>query len=227
MNCRSQNTAEKAVIFDLDGTLVDSLPDIAYNINLMLRNFGYPELSENSIKKHIGNGAKKLVKDCVEEACGAAVTDDMLEERLAFYNSAYTGSGSPKTGLFAGVKEMLSALKNGGCKLAVLTNKPQETTDKVMERLFPDFAFDTVVGQSGTVKCKPDKTAALNILKFLGVAPENAFFVGDGETDAFTALNAGVRGISVLWGYRDKAQLQAAGADFFVSSPEEVVSAIL
>lgn len=212
----------KAVIFDLDGTLLDTLPDIKENINLMLERFGYRERSYAEIRKFIGCGARNLVKDSI----GVSLSERELDERLEYYNKIYTASSSPRTGLFDGVSEMLSELKKRGFKLAVLTNKPQATTDRVIKEHLSEVEFDIVVGQRNGIKIKPDKEAALSILKLLGVSPENAYMVGDGETDALTAINAGINGISVLWGYRDKSELARAGAKIFVSSPKELLEVL-
>lgn len=212
----------KAVIFDLDGTLIDSVPDIAENINIMLKRFGYPVLSEEKIKAKVGHGARNLVKDCI----GKSLTDKELDERLEFYNYQYTNSGSPKTRLYKGIPETLKELKKRGYKLAILTNKPQETTDNVIKNHMSDLNFDKVVGQSGSVKCKPDKAATLAILKELNVLPENTYFVGDGDADVLTSLNSGTNGIAVLWGYSSKEKLAAFGATAFAYKPEDLLKII-
>lgn len=212
----------KAVIFDLDGTLIDSVPDIAENINIMLKRFGYHVLSEEEIKAKVGHGARNLVKDCI----GKSLTDKELDERLEFYNYQYTNSGSPKTRLYKGIPETLKELKKRGYKLAILTNKPQETTDNVIKNHMSDLNFDKVVGQSGSVKCKPDKAATLAILNELNVLPENTYFVGDGDADVLTSLNSGTNGIAVLWGYSSKEKLAAFGATAFAYKPEDLLKII-
>ena len=219
----SDTINNKAVIFDLDGTLIDSVPDIADNINLMLRKFGYKTLQLEQIKSFVGHGARKLVEDCI----GKELTKEELDERLKFYNESYTGSGSPKTRLFDGVENMINSLKNLGYKIAILTNKPQETTNNVVENYMNDLKIDIVVGQRGDVKCKPDKTATLNILSKLNVKPSNAYFVGDGDTDVLTSINCGTNGIAVLWGYSSMEKLKGAGAKVFAKTPQEVVDIIL
>lgn len=211
--------SNKAVIFDLDGTLLDTLPDIAENINTMLDKFGYPQLSLKSIRGYIGHGAKNLVKDCI----GIPLSETELTERLDYYNKIYTASSSSKTRLFPGIAFMLNQVKMLGYKVAILTNKPQETTDRVVKEHLSSFDFDLIVGQSSTVKCKPDKAAALFILDKLEADPEKSYMVGDGETDILTAVNAGINGIAVLWGYRDKEFLYAAGAKMFAVSPDDVI----
>ena len=213
---------KKLVIFDLDGTLLDTVPDIADYINGMLSHFNYRTLTEKQIAALVGSGAKKLVRDCI----GVELTEEEFAERLNYYNSHYTSSSSPKTKPYKGIGELLTALKNDGYLLAIMTNKPQETTDSVVKEHLSEYAFDRIIGGSGKVKCKPDKTATENLIKELGVSPENVFFVGDGETDVLTAINTGTKGISVLWGYRNEEQLRAAGAKVFVTTPEELYSVI-
>ena len=212
---------EKLIIFDLDGTLIDSLPDIHECVNLTLAHFKKPLRQKSEIRQFIGNGARNLIMQSFGGIDGAE-----LDEKLAFYNKIYTESGSPKTCLFDGVAEMLYALKEQSYKLAILTNKPQMTTEKVYEKYLSQFNFDMVVGQSGSVKCKPDPTATLNILKTLGVQKQNTIFIGDGETDVLTSKNAGVKNISVLWGYRDKDQLESVGASNFVSQIKDIFTLI-
>ena len=211
----------KLIIFDLDGTLIDSLPDIYDCVNLTLDHFNKPLRQKSEIRQFIGNGARNLIKQSFNGIDGAE-----LDERLAYYNNIYTNGGSPKTCLFDGVAEMLFELKEKGYKLAILTNKPQMTTEKVYEKYLSQFNFDMVVGQSGSVKCKPDPTATLNILKTLNVERENTIFIGDGETDVLTSQNAGVKNISVLWGYRDKDQLEKAGATNFANQIKDIFTLI-
>ncbi|MDY6367155.1 MAG: HAD family hydrolase [Clostridia bacterium] len=217
---------KKLVIFDLDGTLLDTVPDITDNINGMLLHFGYETLSEKQVASLVGSGAKKLVTDCIAVSVKKPLTEEELSERLSYYNGNYTSSSSPKTKPFDGIGKVLTDLKKDGFLIAIMTNKPQETTDRVVKEHLSEFSFDKIVGGSGKVKCKPDKTATVNLLNELGVSPENAFFVGDGETDVLTAINTGTFGISVLWGYRSKIQLEKAGAKVFASTPEELYSII-
>lgn len=212
----------KAVIFDLDGTIIDSLPDIAYSINVMLEKFGYPNEQNAKIMQCIGSGARNLVKNVI----GIPLTEEELDERLDFYNKHYTSSGSPKTTLFNGVKEVVKELKKRGFKVAILTNKPQITTDNVNKTYLSNLGFDMVVGQKNGVKIKPDPTVTLSMLKEMGVEPENAYFVGDGETDVLTAINANIKGIAALWGYRSKSQLEKAGATVFANNLFELLDLI-
>lgn len=213
----------KLVIFDLDGTIIDSVHDIKDNINIMLKKFGYPERSLEDIKQFIGNGARKLVA----RSLGAGVSEEKIDECLSYYNKIYTDCGSPKTVLFSGVGEVLKELSLRGYKLAILTNKPQITTDGVYETYLSEYNFSKVVGQSSSIKCKPDKSATLNIMNELNALPENTYFVGDGETDVLTAINSKTNGVAVLWGYRKKSQLVDAGATIFAEKPSDLLSILL
>ena len=214
---------QKAVIFDLDGTLLDTLDDITDCINAMLNSFGYRTLGREKVRAIIGSGAKKLIADALPER----VSDDEFIKRLEEYNRVYNASGSPKTKPFDGVKDVVIELKKRGYKLAVLSNKPQHSTDKVNEIYLKDFGFDAVFGQSDRIKCKPDPAGALYILDKFGVKPENAYIVGDGETDVMTAINAGISCVCALWGNRTEEQLRAAGGRLFAEKPADILKIIL
>lgn len=212
----------KAVIFDLDGTLLDTLDDLTDSINEMLKYFNYRTITRERVREIIGSGAKKLIADTLPEK----LSDEEFEKRLAVYSRIYNASGSPKTKLFDGMDKVLFELKKRGYKLAVLSNKPQPSTDKVYEKYLKGLPFDMVVGENPKFKCKPDPAGALYILQEFGVAPENAYLVGDGETDVLTALNAGINGVCALWGNRTKEQLAAAGGTVFAENPQQILKII-
>ncbi len=212
----------KLVVFDLDGTLIDSLPDIVISINAMLKKFGHKTREYNEIKRFIGNGAKKLVEDALDQT----LCEKEFNTRLEYYNNLYTSSSSPNTKVFDGIMEVLRELKEKGIKLAIITNKPQETTDSIIKNHFTDFKFDAVIGQRPNQKKKPNKETTEQLLKTFNVHKDNACFIGDGETDVQTAINAGIRGVAVLWGYRCKEDLQKAGATCFALSPCDLPSLI-
>lgn len=212
----------KAVIFDLDGTLLDTLPDILFCVNETLEKFGRKKIDSALLRKYVGNGAREMIR----LSAGVSPEEPLLGGMLDFYNRLYAERFAVDTVVFPGIEETLLALKERGYLLAVLTNKPQAPTEKLIKKFFPAGAFAEVVGQSEKVACKPDKTETLNILSRLGVNRNRAFFVGDGDTDAMTAVNAGITGIAVLWGYRGKEELKRAGAKIFVRTPAEILDVL-
>ncbi|MBE5754703.1 MAG: HAD family hydrolase [Clostridiales bacterium] len=211
---------QKLIIFDLDGTLLDSLPDIQDCLNKTLEKFGYKTHDRSAVMRFIGTGARNLVKKGLPEG----TCDEEIDRLLKYYNEIYTNSGSPKTKLFDGVKEVVQELANRGYKMAILTNKPQITTDAIFNQYMSDMPIDLVIGQRDGVKIKPDPTVTNSILEKYGVEKQNAFFIGDGETDVITAINAGINGVAVLWGYRSKDELQDAGATIFVQKPLDLLN---
>ena len=213
---------EKIVIFDLDGTLLDSLPDIEFCVNKTLIKFGYNTRTKTEIMSFIGHGARNLVK----QSLPFGTDESKVDECLAYYNEIYTKSGSPLTKLFDGIREIIKTLASRGYIIAILTNKPQMTTDNIFQKYMFDLPIKKVIGQRDGVKIKPDPTVTLDILKEFSISKENAYFVGDGETDILTAKNAEIKGIGVLWGYRSKRELQDAGASVFAQIPEDLLTII-
>ena len=212
----------KLAVFDLDGTLIDSVPDIADSLNITLEKFGHLKRNEKEVAQIIGNGARNLIIRAIDQK----LSEQEIDQRLKFYNKIYTDCGNPKTKLFDGVKEVLLTLKSKGFMIGLLTNKPQSATEKVYETYLKDIGFNVVVGQTEGGKIKPDPTALLDMLKTLDVKKENAFMVGDGETDVQVAINAGVNAVSVLYGYRNKSQLEKVGAKVFVETPLDLLKVI-
>ncbi len=210
----------KAIFFDLDGTILDTVPDIQDSINRMLAENGLPPLSAEEIVRYVGNGAKKLVDRCLK----GRVTEERAERCLHRYNEIYTNCGSPKTRIFPGLSKTLPLLKEKGYLLAVITNKPQETADEVKKIYLDPLGISYVFGQREGIPVKPDPKPMEIVLAQFGLKREEVVFVGDGETDAAFAINAGVRGISCLWGYRGKELLLEVGAREFIDRPEELLS---
>ena len=212
---------KKAVLFDLDGTLTNTSVDIWENVNLTMRKFGYDEITLEEAKLFVGNGAVKLI----ERSLKGAKCDNLLEV-VKFYNDSYNFCGSPKTFVYDGMKDLLKKLKSEGYILAVISNKPQDGTIEVCKTFFSDIEFDCLFGQREGVKVKPDRECVDLTLKTLGITSEEAVFVGDSDVDALTAINAGVDGICVLWGYRPKQLLEEVGATVFVETADELYNKI-
>ncbi len=213
---------EKAVLFDLDGTLLDTVHDIADKVNSALIHFGFAVRTLDEIKQRIGNGSEYLMRNSLPEG----VEEELFQKIFSYFKGLYSGEKDPKTRPFDGIKQVLKTLNERGYRIAIVTNKPQPATDKICKEQLFDISFDKIVGQSNGVKCKPDKMATEQILSEFGVEKQNAYFVGDGETDVQVAKNAGINGISALWGYRTKEQLEKAGATVFAKSPQDLLKLI-
>ncbi len=210
---------KKLVVFDLDGTLIDSVPDIADCLNITLKEFGFAPCNYDEVAQMIGNGARNLVKAAVK----TQLSDQKIDEILSAYTKVYASCDNSKTKVYTGIKETIFELINRGYELAIFTNKPQVVTENVYQTYFKECGFYKVVGISPEVKRKPDPQVLFSMMEELSVSPENTYFVGDGEADAEVAINAGVNGISVLYGYRTKEQLSKVGAKTFVNTPTELL----
>ena len=202
-----------AVFFDLDGTLLDTVPDIRDALCRALADCGLPAVSDEETVSYVGNGARKLV----ERAAPRGDTEKILSLFAKYYNSSESAHTLP----YAGIREMLARLKARGAKLAVITNKLQPSAEKLMERFFPGV-FDFVGGDDGSFPCKPDPSLSRYAALTMRVPIGESVFVGDGETDVATALNAGMVPVSVLWGYRKREVLEAAGAKLFARDADEL-----
>ena len=212
----------KAVIFDLDGTLFDTLPDIQAVLNSTLKKYDLPTLSRKQTMQFIGNGARELVRLAIGKD-----NEYRLEEILAEYRRAYAENDGKLSKFFAGEEQALSALKAKGVMMAIFTNKPHNVALKTNEVYFAHFGFDYILGQMDSLPLKPAPDGVYKILQELGVSAQETLFVGDGETDVQTAKNAKLDCVSVLWGYRTKEQLEKAGATKFVENFDELQREIL
>jgi len=211
----------KLLIFDLDGTLLNTSLDIHAVLNESLKRFDLPELSLEKTLSYVGNGAKLLVERAVGENKG------LFPAVYGYYAKRFSDIPNDLTVFYEGEEEALKSFQKAGLKIAVVTNKPQKATQKVCEKFFSDYGFYTVIGQSDKFPLKPDPTSTLSIIKALGVEKCECLFVGDGETDVLTAANAGIDCASVLWGYRTKSRLERAGAKLFFSSFGELANFVL
>lgn len=214
----------KAVIFDLDGTLADTILDLGQAMNGMLRRFGWKERTREELIERINRGARLFVARSMPDDAYETIDDDIVTEALAVYSEIYSGCYNDKTAPFDGVPELLAKLKNDGYALGVLSNKQDTFVKMIVERLFPD-TFDFVLGQ-GKYPEKPCPDAALAISAELGVTPAECMFVGDSDIDMKTALNAGMYPMGVAWGYRSKAVLRDAGASFVADIPDDILTVI-
>ena len=205
----------KAVLFDMDGTLLDTLEDLRDGVNLMLERRGYPLRTMEEICAFVGNGARQLMQLALPVGTADAEVESVLEEYREWYKVNYC----IKTRPYDGVEEILTSLRTRGVKVAVVTNKPDATARQLAEKFFPGLpAF----GQRDEIPKKPAPDMVRNALEVLGVAAQDAVYIGDSEVDVKTARNAGLPLIAVSWGFRTREQLRAAGAEIIVDTAEEL-----
>ena len=208
------------IIFDLDGTLADTLHSIAYFANAALAHFGYPIIEEEAYKLLVGNGADNLVRRMLERA--GDTSDEAFFNVSRMYNKTYDENALYLTEPYPGICELLDNLKQDGCRLGVLSNKPHNTTAKIVESLFGKKFFDICCGKQEGMPKKPDPTALFDILRKLDAVPEESVFAGDSSVDMQTGRNGGLFPIGVLWGFRGREELEQNGAGLIVSHPSEI-----
>jgi phosphoglycolate phosphatase len=206
------------VIFDLDGTLVDSLDDIAGALGRAMTDAGLPAPGRDAVRGWIGGGARNLVAQALSPD-GA----DRVDEVLAGFRRHYDAAPVAHTRLFDGIAGALDHLA-GRVTLAILSNKPHELTVAIAHALLGRWPFAAVVGARAGVAHKPDPASALALSRALDIAPADCAFVGDAGTDVATARAAGMRPIGVTWGFRPRSELIDAGADAIVDDPAELSS---
>ncbi len=211
----------KAVIFDLDGTLLDTLQDLADSVNEMLRNFSCPERSLDEIRQFVGNGMKKLVERSVSESFDKNDFDSAYE----LFRLSYGKNMQNKTCPYNGIVNCLEELKNLGVKVAVTSNKNDDAVKNLCKKYFGELV-DFAVGVKEGISPKPDPQMVFSAMEEMNVSKENCIFVGDSDTDIITAKNAGLKSIGVLWGFRDRETLEKNKADFIISCPDEIITII-
>lgn len=213
----------KLVVFDLDGTLVNSLMDLAIAVNFGLKKAGLNTHDVEKYKTFVGNGREKLI----ERAMGNAYENESLREIVkTSFDSYYAVHCNDNTDSYEGCEKLLSDLKESGIKTAVLSNKPDEFVERILKKIYPNHKFDIAWGKKSEYKTKPDPDALFAIIKQLNVKKENCLYIGDSNVDIFTAQNAGVDMLGVDWGFRERKELFEAGADNIVSSAEEILEYI-
>ena len=213
----------RAFIFDLDGTLVDSLEDIGQACNDVLASHGYPVHPLPAFRFYVGRGFHKLVNDALPEGEAAKLSSDQLTALIAEARARYGENMCVRTKPYAGITEALHQLADDGHALAVLSNKPDDLTVDLVRRYFPDVPFALVRGGRDGVPLKPEPDAPLDMLRNLKALPETSFYVGDSNVDIFTARNAGMISVGVAWGFRGADELRAAQADHVIDTPQALM----
>lgn len=212
---------KKVCIFDLDGTLADTLESMAYVTNVIMKKFGLKELPVEKFKYYCGEGANMLMRRCLKDAGDEELVH--FEEGQRIYRDMFAEDPMYKVVHYEGMPKTIEKLKEMGVKLAVCSNKPHPATVKVIEQMFPGY-FDIVLGQSDAIKRKPAPDGPLLIAEKFQVKPEECMYIGDTSTDMKTGKSAGMYTIGVLWGFRDKQELDENGADVIIEKPEELLA---
>ncbi len=208
----------RALVFDLDGTLADTLADVAGAMNRSLARAGLPGHAPGAYRFLIGDGVVELARRALPP--GSALR---LDEIVAGFREIYAEHLLDETKPYPGIPELLAELRARKVPSAVLSNKPEDATRAIVDRLFPAHSFATVAGQRPDRPRKPDPTVALAIARDLGVPPAETLLVGDSKTDMLTATAVGMVPIGVLWGFRDRAELEAHGARAVIERPSELL----
>lgn len=205
----------KAVLFDMDGTVLDTLDDLADAVNRTLKEFALPQVSRDRVRAMLGNGAARLIRGCLPEG----TPEGKEAEVLAWYREWYGAHCRQKTRPYPGIVPLMERLRAEGVKLAVISNKPDGAVKELAEAFFPGL-LEQAVGESETVRRKPDPSAVLAAARLLGMDRQDCVYVGDSEVDAATAGNAGMDFIAVTWGFRGREELRAAGAQRLAGSAQ-------
>ncbi|ALJ04244.1 HAD family hydrolase [Pseudalgibacter alginicilyticus] len=212
----------KAVIFDLDGTLVNSIEDIADAMNIVLKSYSYPTHSYETYQIFVGSGIKSLVKKALP---AVHINDSLINTVFNTMMSVYRNQCTNKTKPYPGIIDLLDVLKNKQLKISILSNKADEFTKKIASTLFPDY-FNPVLGLKFEAHKKPSPIVALQICKELQVKPDETLYVGDTSIDIQTALNANLLPVGVSWGFRDIKELRDTGAKHILNHPLDLIKVL-
>ena len=212
----------KAVLFDLDGTLADSLIDLADGVNHAIASKGFPTHEVEAFKYFVGDGSTKMIERALPESNrDAATINEIKDIFLPYYAIHYADN----TYAYKGMPELVNTLKSQGFIVAVVTNKEQHMANEVVKSLYGDV-FDLIFGKRDGIPAKPDPTAALMAMEELGVTPEECVFIGDSGMDVATAVNSGAVPVGELWGFRKEDELLANGAKYIINKPHELLDII-
>ncbi|NLI82360.1 MAG: HAD family hydrolase [Deltaproteobacteria bacterium] len=211
---------DRAVIFDLDGTLLNTLEDLADSMNHVLAGAGFPKHPLEAFKKFVGDGMENLVR----RALPGGVEKDAVSvgKYLTLMREEYGRRHRNKTRPYPGVPALLDGLVARSIPMAILSNKPHEATRRIAEDLLAGWRFEQVLGERPGIPRKPDPAGALEIAAHMGIPPERFLYLGDTDTDMITAVRAGMFPVGVLWGFREAPELLTAGAKVLIESPEDL-----
>ena len=211
----------KACIFDLDGTLTNTLESMTYSVNLTLEEMGLSKITKDQCRLFVGNGARVLIEKSLK---AAGDTDaSRIEEGMEIYGRIFDRNCTYHVTPYEGIPEMLKALKDKGIQLAVLSNKPDRQTVNVVIAIFGEELFDNAQGLKEGISRKPEPDGVWYLMEQMHVSKEECLYIGDSEVDAATGRNAGLKTIGVLWGFRDRKTLETAGVDDLIDRPDELL----
>lgn len=205
-------------IFDLDGTILDTLLDLANAVNFAMKSKGFPERTVDEVKNFIGNGIKVLIRRAVPEK----TSEDDYAEALEIFTKYYLEHIADNTKPYDGIVDVINELKKKGCKTAVVSNKAHFAAQAVVKDFFGEI-FDIVVGKMDEFPSKPEPDSLLYTIKSLGADKEKCIYIGDSDVDVLTAHNAGLECIGVTWGNRDEDILRASRAEYIAHTPKEIL----
>ena len=211
----------KAVLFDLDGTLLDTIEDIGDAVNRVLEQNGFPAHIMDTYRKFVGDGALKLIIRALPED---RRNDTIAHQCYDAFLEDYSRNWNVKTRPYDGIPELLDKLTARGLKMAVLSNKPHNHTIKCMAGFLSDWNFDLILGQRDDVPKKPDPAGALEIAEQLNISPSDFLYLGDTETDLKTSFAAGMSPVGVLWGFRSAEELKESGAKVLIKRPLDAIA---
>lgn len=215
----------KLCIFDLDGTLLDTVKTIAYYGNYALEKNGLPTAPIKEYNYFAGYGIKNLIINMLKYS--NSYNEDNFNKVFNDYSTKYDNDVVGITTIFDGLKEVLDKLKNRGIILTVISNKPDFATKKVIESLYGKDYFSFVSGQKEGIPLKPNPTSVLTLINDLGISKDDCVYIGDTMVDMQTGTNAGIKSIGVTWGFRDEKELTDNGATFIVNTPKELFDLII
>lgn len=211
----------KAVLFDLDGTLMNTLEDLTDSTNYILEKHNFPKRTIKEIRSFVGNGIKKLIERAVPQNTDEKIINECYEEMLTYYKE----NSLIKTAPYVGTKEIVEKLHQEGFKIAIITNKAQNSADIIAEKFFGK-SVDLVIGDDKKMPLKPNPAGIEKALEYFKISKDEAVYVGDSEVDLQTGTNGDLKTILVLWGFRDRDFLEEKGGKVFAETVEELENLI-
>ena len=211
---------KKLLIFDLDGTIADTLNTIRDAVNMCMEHFGFEKLNYEQTRQRVGNGVRALIEQALPEK--SDISEERFEEILAYFRSCYLLTHDKIDGCYDGLYEVMTALRSKEYKLAVLSNKPDNLVGGIVKKLFGERFFVAAMGQTELPR-KPDPTVPLMIAREQGTELEDCYFIGDSEVDVQTAKNSGMHAVAVSWGFRERSVLEASEPEVIIDTPAELL----